>query len=213
MNKEYLKLNLGCGSTSPDGWINIDCSPNVLLAKVPGYSFIKGILLKLKLISLDGFKAIWSPNVLYCNLAKNFPHFPQNSINIIYSSHFLEHISYESALKLLRKCFFTLRSNGILRIAVPDLYTEAKLYIAKIDKAFKEGYEEPIASEEFIRHMVSREKRHAHLWMYDFFSLSHMLKNSGFIDIQQMQFRKSKITDIDLIENREDSLFIECTKP
>ena len=211
-NNKYIKLNLGCGAHVAEGWVNVDCSPNSLLAKIPFYEVIKKILFQLNLISETAKDATWSSTVLFCDLAKSFPHISPNSCDEIYSSHFLEHIQRENAQELLKKCNVALKSGGILRIAVPDLYAEAKLYVEKIDKAFKEGYEDCTASEEFIRHMVSREKRHAHLWMYDFFSLSEMLKKTGFINMEQMRFRQSKIVDINLVENREDSLFIECTK-
>ncbi len=30
------KLNLGCGTTAPVGWINIDRSPGLLISRIPG---------------------------------------------------------------------------------------------------------------------------------------------------------------------------------
>lgn len=212
MNKGSLKLNLGCGTSIADGWVNVDCSPNLLLAKLPFYGVIKKILFNFNLMSEKAYKARWTSNILYCNLIKSFPSILCNSCSEVYSSHFIEHIPHEKAFILLKKCYEVLQPGGVFRVAVPDLYTEAKLYVEKIEKALKEGYEEPTASEEFIRLIALREKRHSHLWMYDFFSLSQMLQKAGFTDIKKMLFRQSKIKDINLIENREDSVFIESTK-
>lgn len=91
-NQKKLKLNLGCGLEAPPFWINVDASPNVLLAKIPCNKFIKLVLRKFKLISEEGLRAEWPKNVLYCDLTKSFPEINPNSCSVIYSSCFLEHI-------------------------------------------------------------------------------------------------------------------------
>lgn len=44
-----------------------------------------------------------------------------NSVDYIFTEHFIEHISKENGLSLLRDCFRVLTSNGVLRISTPDL--------------------------------------------------------------------------------------------
>lgn len=213
MKNSNLKLHLGCGTNQPLDWINVDNSPNALLAKLRGHSLIKFLLFKLKLMSEEAYKASWGSNVLYCDLSKDFPKIPKNTCSAIYTSHFLEHITYNCCVNLVNKCYKTLVPGGVLRIAVPDLYLEAKQYVQKIENALKNGLEDYKASEDFIKNMVSRTKRHSHLWMYDLFSISHLLKGAGFVEINKKSFLESEIDDIESVEKREDSLFIECKKP
>jgi predicted SAM-dependent methyltransferase len=209
---EYLKLNLGCGTTAPPGWINIDSSPNALLAKVPGHRFIKNVLYRLQLISSPGYNAEWPPDVLYCNLAKKFPRIPPVSCSVIYSSHFLEHIPRDSAANLINKCYIALKPEGVFRVAVPDLYAEAKSYVTRFETALRNGREDFKAGEDLIRLMVSRSRRHSHKWMYDFLSLSRLLGQYGFVDIEQREFQQSQIENIASVEKVKDSLFVECRK-
>jgi len=213
MELEKIKLNLGCGGDTPYGWLNVDCSPNVLLAKIPGNKLIKDILYKFNFIAKEAYLANWSSSVYFCDLNNDFPKIQLNTCSVIYSSHFLEHIPHSKAVKLIDKCYMVLAGGGILRLAVPDLYREAKEYVEKIEKALTEGNEETEASENFIRHMVSRSKRHSHLWMYDVFSLSKLLRDIGFVNIVRKEFLESDISNIELLEKREDSLFLECRKP
>ena len=213
MLNQNLKLNLGCGTVTPDGWINIDSSPNVLVARLPGSQLIKDLFYKLRLMSENGYNAKWSSSTIFCNLAKNFPKVSPDTCGIIYTSHFLEHIPRDSTLRLIKKCYIALSSGGILRIAVPDLYVEAKKYVTQVDVAIKSRLQDCSASEQFIQDMVSRSRRHSHVWMYDFFSLSRILRESGFINIEQKKFHQSMIEDIKLVEKREESLFVECEKP
>lgn len=212
MNDNNLKLNLGCGLVTPDSYINIDCSPNALLSNLPFYNFVKSVLYKLKLISEQAYKASWPSNVKYCNLEKTFLKLPTNSCSVIYTSHFLEHIERESAIRLLTNCYKALSNNGILRIAIPDLYSEAKSYILEYEESLKYNKTDFKSGENFIRLMVSRKPRHSHKWMYDFLSLRDILSEIGYINIQQKNFCDSAIVDILLVEHRKDSLFVECKK-
>ncbi len=211
--KEKLKVNLGCGVAVIPGWINVDSSPNALLAKLPGYCFIKSILFKLHLISDGAYNAKWSKDIVYCNLEKSFLSIAKSSCCTIYTSHFLEHIPKAAAISLLKECYAALCSGGILRVAVPNLYSEAKKYVECFETTKENGSVDYNASEDFIHLMVSRSQRHSHRWMYDYFSLSHLLREIGYVEVNQKEFLQSEIEEIRLLETREDSLFIECKKP
>jgi predicted SAM-dependent methyltransferase len=212
MEKTHLKLNLGCGTTAPEGWLNIDSSPNVLLAKIPGNKFLKKLLYSMHLMSEEGYKAQWQRNIVYCNLTKSFPSLPPNSCSVIYTSHFLEHIPLENAKKLILRAYQMLTPGGILRIAVPDLFMEAKNYVERVTISLNDSTNDWKAAGDFINLMVLKSNRHSHVWMYDFISLSHILRETGFRNIEQKKFLESEIKDIDLVEMRQDSLFVECKK-
>ena len=125
MDKKVLKINIGCG---PDGqfddFVNIDNSKAVLLGRFP---YIKKLLYKLNIIDFDKYKANWN-GVLRCDVSKRIP-FKTESVDKIYSSHFLEHIPPEKGFIVLKECFRVLRKNGVLRLVVPDLLLCAEKYV------------------------------------------------------------------------------------
>ena len=59
--------------------------------------------------------------------------FDDNEVDVIYSSHFLEHLFPEDAKRFLMECFRVLRKRGVLRVHVPDLENICREYIREID--------------------------------------------------------------------------------
>ncbi|MBE0573824.1 methyltransferase domain-containing protein [Candidatus Dojkabacteria bacterium] len=102
------KLNLGCGDETPVGWVNVDYAPGAKLAKIPLIN--KFSLTKVK----------WDKTIMIQNLLKNFP-WETNTIDIIYSSHTLEHFTREEGQHFLKECHRVLKTGGLIRILVPDL--------------------------------------------------------------------------------------------
>lgn len=76
------------------------------------------------------------PDVIAHNLLKGIP-FPDNSFDVVYHSHILEHFSKEHASIFIKECFRVLRPGGILRVAVPDLERIVKEYIYFLGKALQ----------------------------------------------------------------------------
>ncbi len=65
---------------------------------------------------------------IHCDLTKQLP-YPKDSVQYIFTEHFIEHIDELDGLKLLRNCYRVLVPGGKLRITCPDLrrYIEAYL--------------------------------------------------------------------------------------
>ncbi|MCX7593295.1 MAG: methyltransferase domain-containing protein [Fischerella sp.] len=72
------------------------------------------------------------PEVISHNLLQRLP-FSDNSIDVVYSSHVIEHFSREDAEKLIKECLRILKPNGILRIVVPDLEQTCREYLRIMD--------------------------------------------------------------------------------
>jgi predicted SAM-dependent methyltransferase len=98
-------LNLGCGNRYHKSWINIDFTST-------------------------------GEGVLAYDLTKGIP-FDDNTFDVVYHSHVLEHFSKKDAVFFLKECFRVLKKNGIIRIAVPDLENIAKIYIEQLEAACK----------------------------------------------------------------------------
>ena len=63
--------------------------------------------------------------------------FDDSSVDVIYHSHFLEHIPLNLGKKFLKENFRILRKGGRLRIVVPDLEEICHAYLDYLDNARK----------------------------------------------------------------------------
>lgn len=71
-------------------------------------------------------------NVISHNLLKPFP-FNDNSFDVVYSSHVLEHFSYKDAIIFMKECYRVLDKDGIIRIIVPDMELIARSYLNSLN--------------------------------------------------------------------------------
>jgi predicted SAM-dependent methyltransferase len=195
-----LKLNIGCGTSGIEGWVNIDNSPSILLSRLP--------LGKRVFRTPD-----WPRGVRRVDVRKRIP-FPEETVASIYSSHTFEHFTYDESLAVARECYRVLRRGGILRIVVPDLGIIARDYLA--DEA------NPLASHRFVSRLLLtsnvRDILHAgahHKQMFDGRSLCHMLREAGFAAPELSAFGSSRIAEIAEIElesRRSESLYVEAAR-
>jgi glycosyltransferase involved in cell wall biosynthesis/predicted SAM-dependent methyltransferase len=61
--------------------------------------------------------------------------FADDTFDVVYHSHVLEHFSREDGKAFLQECFRVLLPGGLLRVAVPDLENIARAYLAALDEA------------------------------------------------------------------------------
>jgi len=211
------KINLGSGIHTVKGWINIDKSWNIYLSKFPT---IKKILYKLKVISEGTFKAKWrGKSIMRHDVTKDLP-FESESIDVVYTSHLLEHLTYNEARNVCRETHRVLKKGGIFRVVVPDLKLYAMKYVEG-NKKFFGSSEKPIANlfleSLHLDALTERPKIEkilyaSHKYLYDAESLIFLIKSSGFSNIQEHGFRKGFCPDLEKIENRKRSIYIEAIK-
>jgi len=77
-----------------------------------------------------------SPDVLYVDALEKLP-FEESSVDALYSSHVVEHLSCDDARVLLKDVRRILRTDGLIRIVTPDLETIVLTYLAKLDDALE----------------------------------------------------------------------------
>jgi predicted SAM-dependent methyltransferase len=76
--------------------------------------------------------AVQSPCVDHLGNAKDLSRFPDDTFNVIYASHVLEHFDYKHELEgVLREWHRVLKPFGRLYVSVPDLDVLARLLLAK----------------------------------------------------------------------------------
>lgn len=68
------------------------------------------------------------------NLLEGIP-FAENSFEVVYHSHLLEHFPKKQAVKFIEECYRILKPGGILRVVIPDLEQIALNYIKYLNEA------------------------------------------------------------------------------
>ena len=212
-----LRLHLGCGPTVVPGWLNLDRSPSVLLSRAPRLRWALGKVGLLTSAQVEGFPR----GAIRADLTKGIP-YPTGSVEYIYTSHMIEHLSRWQALALLRECMRTLTPGGLIRCAVPDLRQLAASYLdgqitssrALAADAFMVALNprteiEANAVQRFVWRNISGAQ---HQWMYDAESLSAMFEEAGFSTVRVSGYQESAMPNIDLLEMRPESVFVEASK-
>jgi ubiquinone/menaquinone biosynthesis C-methylase UbiE len=219
--KLRVLLNLGCGQNRPSGWVNTDSSLNSLLQKLPLFHNIAIQLLK----SVE-----YSSNAEYMDLRKPW-RFSDNSVDVVYASHLFEHLSLSYAQQFLTKSYRVLKSGGVIRLVVPDLYQLAQIYIdsykSKDTRAasnflywtnlFQENTYPDHLSPIVKAINLWQDYPHQHKYMYDFLSLEKTLLQAGFVDLQESSCAQSQyIPEIKQVEHNSEgvaSIYLEARKP
>lgn len=88
-------------------------------------------------------------DVIQHDLRKGIP-FEDESFNVVYHSHVLEHFSKADGINFLKECYRVLQDEGIIRIAVPNLEVIAKEYLKYLELAL-DGNTDAEANYEWIK--------------------------------------------------------------
>ncbi len=208
---QLLKLNLGCGRNVLPGWVNIDNSPSVLLT---GRPWVKKTAHALGVITKEQLETNWPADIVWRDLTKRWP-YGENTVDRIYSSHFLEHLSRDEGEAVLREACRALKPEGLFRLVVPDLVFHATRYLRKVAESDGVGRE---PHDEFLRNIYGaflekRRKGLHHKYMYDWFTLRFLLKSVGFSSVVRQSYQVSADEELARLDNRpEDSLHIDARK-
>lgn len=222
--KNFFNINVGCGDRLIKGYINLDCSLSVKLSKLP--NFIIKFIYFLGLIATQHYNYInflKKNSVFYCDARVKIP-FPNESVDNIYCSHTLEHLSFQDADLVLKNFMKVLKPGGGVRIVVPNLRLKIEDYIKNKDADdffFNLGllHDHHINFGKirlFLRKVFSDTSGHRH--MYDEDSLKKKLSNNFFENILILQPGETSLQnlgDLDLKERSESvnmSLYIEAKK-
>ena len=78
------------------------------------------------------------PYVIAHDLRRGIP-FEDDSFDVVYHSHVLEHFDRRGGATLLMECARVLKSGGILRVAVPDLERSVVGYLDVLRESNQDG--------------------------------------------------------------------------
>ena len=127
---------------------------------------------------------------IFWDLRNGIP-FPAESITKIYSSHFLEHLSYDEGQKFLDECLRTLRPGGVFSICVPNarIYIEAYLGGLELDPALYCGYRPAFNNTtkmDYVNYTSYMDGHHK--YMFDKENLLFILEKKGFRNVESREF-------------------------
>jgi SAM-dependent methyltransferase len=213
-----IRVNVGCGATPTEGWTNLDNSLTVRLAR---WRRLVQVFAWARIIdsSQAAFAAIArEKTILYANAAKSLP-FEKGSVDVIYSSHMVEHLDREEAARFLAACRVVLRAGGIIRLVLPDLKRIIDDYARTGDADAM--VERTLLASSRRKGIVGRThallvgSRH-HLWMYDGRSATKLLIDAGFVGATELAPGQTTIPEpglLDLSERADESFYLEARKP
>jgi predicted SAM-dependent methyltransferase len=184
---EKLKVNVGCFTNQFYGWCNID------------------------VLALEGYAKNNFFKFFRKDVREGLP-FADKTVDLMYSSHFLEHLTYNEGQAFLKECRRVMKIGGTIRLMLPDL--------SKLIHRYQEGtlsfYDEindgssvaPSQAGKLWALLFS-----GHQACYDFATLKIIAEKAGFTQIRECGFRDGhpqilKET-IDMLP--ELSLYVEIT--
>lgn len=107
--------------------------------------------------------------------------FKNNSIELIYACHVLEHFSHEEAVRVLKRWFKVLAPGGELRISVPDIDRIVKIY-AKNWAHFQTPGHSPWIG---LLYGGQGDPYDFHKTGFNFCWMKYLLEGVGFVDIHE----------------------------
>jgi hypothetical protein len=213
-----IRVNVGCGATPTEGWLNFDNSWSVLLGRLPD---VAKRLHHVGLVSserLNFIEVSHRGKVAWADSRKRIP-IARESASVVYSSHMLEHLDGEEARSFLREAFRVLKPSGILRIVVPDLRLLVDTYLADGDadsfvRRTHLASPRPKGFRGLVQSVLVGPRHHA--WMYDGSALAKLISECGFVDPKILPPGHTTIPEpgsLNLREREDESLYLEARKP
>ena len=196
-------VNFGCGDSAIDGYVNVDGSLTVLMARIPLPSRFFG--------ARAGFvQAVRDHEIRYSSARRLS--FPKRSLDGFYVSHILEHLSRMDCELLLKRCRDWLKRDGMLRVVLPDLKQMARSYVEGRSSANQFVADSRLSTEGLS--VVGLLFGHAHhRWMYDAASFLRLLRELGYRDAEEMSFRQGRMPELTLLDverRRTGSFYVEA---
>jgi len=218
---------LGSGFLGLPDWLNYDNSPVMLVARFPR---LLKLAVRLGILPPKWLEVKWPPIIRH-DCRKGIP-LAADSVDCVFTSHFLEHIYRHDAVRVLKECFRILKPGARIRVVVPDVRKAVEIYMSG-----KPDPECPCTPDEVLpftmadwlsaqfgcaeMNRVNKPRLsdklvnlRRHRWLYDRESMSRLLQHAGFVGIEEKKPFESALPDIDKLDvHPHISLYLEAQKP
>jgi predicted SAM-dependent methyltransferase len=137
-----------------------------------------------------------APGVAFLDATRPLP-FPPASVDLIESEHCIEHLSVHAARALLAECRRVLRSEGVLRIVVPDLEFAVRVYgeASEAAERYRAWFRSSVLDDpEATRADVlnAQMRLWGHQFLYDQETMESALGAAGFADVRRQAVGESE---------------------
>jgi predicted SAM-dependent methyltransferase len=188
-------VNVGSGPSCPPGWMSMDGSWQAWLA---GRRALAGAA---RLIT--GRAVGHWPTGIVCRDVRRGLGLAPGAASVVFSSHVIEHLHREDALRFLADAHQALHPGGICRVVTPDLAALVDVYVGsrrddpsagdRLQDALllhpqQSPHARPILG--WYRRMTAFDH---HKWVYDGASLSALFREAGFREPRVCAFLESDI--------------------
>ena len=162
---------------------------------------------------MDGwlnFDVVAYPGVTRMDLALGLPGTASESVDFIFSEHFIEHLDRDVAEHLFKEMYRVLKPGGVVRLSTPDLDHIIKCYKAGSISAWAPAWA-PKTPAQFLNEAL---RLWDHRFIYDLAELRESLLMAGFSFARKATWRKSKFPELANLEIRPSlgDLIIEAIK-
>jgi len=158
--------------------------------------------------------AVDYPHVDHVSTIDHLPFIQEESVELIYNCHVLEHFKRNDVERVLREWYRTLKPGGVLRVSVPDFAKLCDVYQKEKDMKLVIGA--LFGRQDYLYNI--------HYNVFDFDSLSALLQQAGFSDVKLYDWRETEHAGIDdfsqaYIPHMDKdngiliSLNVECVRP
>ena len=163
---------------------------------------------------LDGWANLdlnGGPGVIACDLTRSLP-VASASVDLIFSEHFIEHVTFSQARALLKECRRVLKPSGIIRLSTPNLKALVREYsLGRTTEWIDVGW-----SPNSPCHLLNEGLRlWGHQYVYDATELTALLREVGFEDITAVDWHASEHPALRGLEQRpyHDDVVLEAVRP
>lgn len=203
-------IHYGCGTCAPPEWRNFDSSPTLRIQKM----IIIGKFFK------GGEFPVFPNNIEYGDIVKGLP-LTGNSVDGIFCSHVLEHLSYNDCRKAITNTYGYLKKGGRFRFIMPDLESIARIYINSdfpdachilMDQTSLGKKDRVRNIKGYLREIFGNS---SHLWMWDYKGMYVELASAGFQRIRKAEYGDSEDPMFLKVEDKKrwlNSFAVECEK-
>ncbi len=124
--------------------------------------------------------------------------FEDESADLVFAEHFIEHLTYEEALGFLKECRRVLRKEGVLRFTTPDLMHLVRAYVSGEVTAWGDLWQPGDPCE-----LMNQAFRFwGHQYVYDYPAVRKISQAAGFTKCERVTWQVSKFEQLSGIESR-----------
>jgi predicted SAM-dependent methyltransferase len=131
-----------------------------------------------------------SPHIDHCCSIDKLHEFADNTVDLIYASHVLEHFGRHEVLDVLREWHRVLKPSAVLRLAVPDFAAVVELYA-------QEGLQDGMSGLVGLTCGGQRNAYDFHKIIFDEPFLTFLLNKAGFVETRRWDWRTTEHAHID----------------